>query len=307
MDYEKLHKYTIYKLQQMVNSGEITVEIARGICTDFVPESDDERIRKELLDFCKNRAEKYSNDPKYKNISAWIAWLEKQGEMSKICPRYVKDGEQKPKEHDVCDTCDEKTSCVNPCPTKLIEEQKPTDKVDQHSLPVSDNSSLPTFDESIHHHCSEEEDIAMLDSAIAFVEHSAFTTIGKGKNNVIAWLKSIRDKAQPQPQPKQEWSEEKIEKAAQEWDSKANFNPFYMIMDGNKPTDVKQDITTHKESFKAGVNWILKSLRPRSQWKPSDEQMEALDDAIAICSERDYETECRLDNLRQELKKLREE
>ena len=43
------------------------------------------------------------------------------------------------------------------------------------------------------------------------------------------------------------------------------------------------------------------------EWKPSDEQIKALDDAIAICSERDYETECRLDNLRQDLKKLREE
>lgn len=36
---------------------------------------EDEKVRKELLDFCKNRAEKYSNDPKYKNISAWITWL----------------------------------------------------------------------------------------------------------------------------------------------------------------------------------------------------------------------------------------
>ena len=41
-------------------------------------ESEDERVRKELLNYCKNRAEKYPNDPKYKNISAWIAWLEKQ-------------------------------------------------------------------------------------------------------------------------------------------------------------------------------------------------------------------------------------
>jgi hypothetical protein len=79
----------------------------------------------------------------------------------------------------------------------------------------------------------------------------------------IVWLKSLKDRIQPQQ--RQEWSEEEIEKAAQEWDSKANFNPFYMIMDGGKPTDVKQDITTHKESFKAGVNWILKSLRPQSQ------------------------------------------
>lgn len=41
------------------------------------------------------------------------------------------------------------------------------------------------------------------------------------------------------------------------------------------------------------------------EWKPSDDQMDALDDAIAICSERDYETECRLDNLRKDLKKLK--
>ena len=40
MDYEKLHKDTIVKLQEMVNSGKITVETARGICADFVPESD---------------------------------------------------------------------------------------------------------------------------------------------------------------------------------------------------------------------------------------------------------------------------
>ena len=52
------------------------------------------------------------------------------------------------------------------------------------------------------------------------------------------------------------------------------------------------------------ISW-LKFLKQRYTWKPSDEQMDALDDAIAICSERDYETECRLDNLRQNLKKLK--
>ena len=73
------------------------------------------------------------------------------------------------------------------------------------------------------------------------------------------------------------WSEEEIEKAAQEWDSKANFNPFYMTMESDKPTGVKQHITTHKESFKAGVNWILKSLKGRVQskqeWSEEDEEI----------------------------------
>lgn len=54
-------------------------------------ESEDEKIRKELLDYCKNRAEKYPNDPKYKNIGAWISWLEKQGEQKhadKVKPKF---------------------------------------------------------------------------------------------------------------------------------------------------------------------------------------------------------------------------
>lgn len=38
------------------------------------------------------------------------------------------------------------------------------------------------------------EDIEMLNSAISFVEHSSFTTIGKGKNNVISWLKSLKER-----------------------------------------------------------------------------------------------------------------
>jgi hypothetical protein len=71
---------------------------------------------------------------------------------------------------------------------------------------------------------------------------------------------------------------------------------------------LKEGASLHfnKKDITKAVDW-LKSLRPQSQWKPSDEQMEALDNAIAICSERDYEIECRLDNLRQDLKKLRRE
>ena len=49
--------------------------------------------------------------------------------------------------------------------------------------------------ELVEHNPSwSEEDVAMLDSTIAFVEHSPFSTIGKGKNNVIAWLKNLKDK-----------------------------------------------------------------------------------------------------------------
>lgn len=79
MDYEKIHKDTLAKLQEMTNSGKITVETARSICADFIPESEDERIRKLLIVLFKND---YDNNPnarfagiKVKNI---IAWLEKE-------------------------------------------------------------------------------------------------------------------------------------------------------------------------------------------------------------------------------------
>lgn len=79
MDYKKLHKDTINRLQQMVNSGKITVETACGICADFEPESEDERIRKALINRieCFNEKHMLFNNGVSKNKV--IAWLEKQG------------------------------------------------------------------------------------------------------------------------------------------------------------------------------------------------------------------------------------
>ena len=49
---------------------------------------------------------------------------------------------------------------------------------------------------------------------------------------------------------------EDLNKAANEWDAKASFTPFYMTLDDNgNPNGVKQDYTTHAESFKAGAKW----------------------------------------------------
>ena len=47
-----------------------------------------------------------------------------------------------------------------------------------------------------------------------------------------------------------------LEIAANEWDAKASFTPFYMALDDNgNPYEIKQDYTTHAESFKAGAKW----------------------------------------------------
>lgn len=47
-----------------------------------------------------------------------------------------------------------------------------------------------------------------------------------------------------------------LEEAANKWDAEASFNPFYMVLDNNgNPNEVRQDYTTHAESFKAGAKW----------------------------------------------------
>ena len=87
MNYEKKYKDALKRAEEIIryykehNRDEAAIEDLGEIFPEL-KESEDEKIRKELLDYCKNRADKYPNDPKYKNISAWIALLEKQGTNS---------------------------------------------------------------------------------------------------------------------------------------------------------------------------------------------------------------------------------
>ena len=48
-------------------------------------ETEDEKIRKELLEHCKNQAKPYiDTGNKCPQIQSWIAWLEKQGEQKPV-------------------------------------------------------------------------------------------------------------------------------------------------------------------------------------------------------------------------------
>lgn len=71
-----------------------------------------------------------------------------------------------------------------------------------------------------------EEDAAMLDSAIAFVEHSAFTTIGKGKGVVVAWLKSLKHQSTWKPSDAQMKA---LKEACDEHWEPDGLDPLYML------------------------------------------------------------------------------
>ena len=122
----------------------------------------------------------------------------------------------------------------------------------------------------------------------------------------VEWLKSLKDRVQPHP--KQEWSEddENMIKRIKEYlniaigDLSNKLNCRIVTIGNSEYSSMMFDISEC-------ISWLevrLKSLRPQSQWKPSDEQMEALYLAAMRGDEPKYTF---LVKLYKDLKKLREE
>ncbi len=85
MDYKEKYEMALEGLQEILSSGEDSIKMSRlqlrlqGIFPELA-ESDDERIRKEIIAILQYKYENFSKDPKYHNVPQWIAWLEKQGQ-----------------------------------------------------------------------------------------------------------------------------------------------------------------------------------------------------------------------------------
>ena len=104
---------------------------------------------------------------------------------------------------------------------------------------------------------SEEDEINVYNIIHFLEEPSMLENNEPCKKIVIDWLKSLKDRVQP----KQEWSEE----------DEQHIDSLLKRLDAlcrNKFERTRFAISEDRD-------W-LKSLRPRSTWKPSDEQMDAL-------------------------------
>ena len=171
-------------------------------------ESEDEKVKNKLINLIK-----MSNEAGGFALHKWeademLAWIDKQGEQ-KPADSYC---------HENCKGFQETGKCFadGECKAKKEAEQELTDLnefINELSKQFPDisfaklsrivvrvakwaKSNQPKQEWS-------EEDEEMLNSTISFVEHSAFTTIGKGKNNVIAWLKSLRPQNHWKPSDEQ--------------------------------------------------------------------------------------------------------
>ena len=103
------------------------------------------------------------------------------------------------------------------------------------------------------------------------------------------WIKSLKDRVQPQP--KQEWNKagrNYLEAAIAFIEQNNQFNYWNGVY--------KKDVIT-----------FLRNLRPQNTWKPSEEQMEALANALSLAKNCGEENAFDLRTLYEQLKKLREE
>ena len=133
-----------------------------------------------------------------------------------------------------------------------------------------------------------EEDKHWLQKVIDFMNHpdliKATPTLAK---DTINWLKSLKDRVQPQS--KQEWSEE----------DESNFQGIIDVIKENKHHTTDYE---HMTYYKL-LSWF-KSLKNRYVWKPSDEQMKALDWALSLAKNCGDECAFDLRTLQEQLKKI---
>ena len=125
-----------------------------------------------------------------------------------------------------------------------------------------------------------EEDEKRLQSCLNVLQPRGIMGVTETINT--KWLKSLKERIQP----KQEWSE----------DDGNRINRLIAYFEDKESFTAEDDVVY--------ANW-LKSLKDRYTWKPSDEQMEALESAAENCAYSEYQ-DC-LRELIGQLKELKEE
>ena len=214
-----------------------------GILEEIFPElkeeSEDEKTRKEIIEYFENCNIKHLD---------WIAWLEKQGEkkpveenkgnIGGISPNWSEEDEKEMAaiEHHLNNcgasitsilwlkSLKDRVGCEANCTTT-----KEWSEEDEHRI----KDTVYFLDTAKKHYASTEELDACID-----------------------WLKSLKDRVQP----KQEWNEEDSIRLQRIIDF------LWYNRKGDTDTICQQE---------QDIDW-LKSLRPQNKWKPSSEQMEAL-------------------------------
>ena len=244
--------------------------------TDIFPElaeSEDERIRKNLIELLLDTP---SQDiiSHHLGLNEVLAWLEKQGKNGA-------NGNDRKIPFDAWSEEDEKQARQI---ERIVHDDGCTQKLQKQ---IADwlKSLKDRIQPQPKQEWSEDDEVALKD-VCDWLDRLSMTFVGNESivcQEEIKWLKSLKDRIQPKVELTQ--LDKNILEAA------------IAFVAQNDHFNCWRGVDKHT------VLSALHSLRPKKQWKPSKEQMDALNDVI---SSRDIKYDV-LSELWKDLKKLREE
>lgn len=310
MDYKKLYKEALERAEKVHKETESAVT-AYAIEEIFheLKESEDERVRKELIDFLKEEEAKADiTSNRSKILCKYIVWLEKQV--------------QKPTKFKIGDLVVKKDGDIFHNGSKFAQITKIEIEKDPERYWFDCGSWLNAEDIKLWKPTWSEEDETHLDSIIenykflidyyrACCEKDFLSQ--ERQNEDIYFLKSLKDRVQPN----KEWSEEDEKKIMWfvrlistagyreletdkmpcsrrellDWLKSLKPQPKYQWTDEDEKN--LKDLLAYGETKLGLRRWIAglpEKLGSRSEyhWKPTEEQMEALSIAVHDAHEHRY-------------------
>lgn len=279
MDYEK-------KIRDYMNSSEVD-QLYKSMLSNLFPElvePKEEKARRSLLEFLEDlfKLGKNINFDRWSKADCeeWVNWVMKQGEQKPV-PAWSADEEELKIALNTLEEAGQYNSA------KWLKNICLVPQTMQKSWSEEDKQYFNFLEKLLNN----------------LQVKSTENEIKKGTNSnseyyfkVIQWLKSLKDRVQPQP--KQEWSDK---------DKKLIDDTCHLIntLASGYGEKVTEPITFSGTQMIASIKDRLRALvdnRPQSQWKPSKEMLEALYRAIPKNVMEISEDEMLLDKLYQGLK-----
>ena len=326
---------TIETIKQMIADGQISQEVAEKYFPEL-RESEDERIRKELVDFIYDKTDTYELREK---SNSWLAWIEKQGEQKPVpdwMPKFLDELRSKKNYFDWDEHKDIEGRIL-----AIIQWMNPNYFIGKDGEQKSDNgeSSFLTVERAkevspFTRNGPEnefvgwsEEDEKMFNKIAAHLNAtcSGFPEDEKWASKFLNWLKSLKERVQPQP--KQEWSEEdegllkwtinnlteleqrfgkdygKVGKCI-DWIKQKRWKKSLKTADlENSLCDIQDGYSDTSYEYRVlgeAIEFIRSTDDPRA-WKPNEEQLRVLTWCTLFCDPRPKEI---LESLIDDLKRL---
>lgn len=250
--YEKKYKEANDKI-----AARFGTNVAKEIFTDLY-ESEDEKIRKAIIELVKQSSEILSKQ----NQNNMLTWLEKQGYTKKdVDDAYLKG---------ICNTKHELEKQDEQKPQRMVSAEakealydKPTDEEMKELLRTEYEKGRADTIAEMEKDWSEEDDV-MINKLLAVVKlYYDRSGDDLDKQSCISFLKSLKDKVQPQP--KQEWSEE---------DEDDLNNIIWLCnncINGSETTWIPSQAIRIKSLIERIKDTVF--LHPKQEWNEEDEKM----------------------------------